>query len=134
VSDRAGRAIYVGKLKAGREVDFKLFKEELSGLKYNGRAVWVDLGFLGIRHWLSDANIFILHKKPKGKTLTNEQKKENTAMARIRVKVEHVIAGIKRYFILQQRSRFKVMQKLDDALHLCAGLWNLTRGFTVNIA
>jgi hypothetical protein len=96
--------------------------------------VWVDLGFLGIRHHISDANIFILHKKPKGKTLTNEQKKENTAMARIRVKVEHVIAGIKRYFILQQRSRFKVMQKLDDALDLCAGLWNLTRGFTVNIA
>jgi hypothetical protein len=55
-------------------------------------------------------------------------------MARIRVKVEHVIVGIKRYFILQQRSRFKVMQKLDDALDLCAGLWNLTRDFTVNIA
>jgi len=34
----------------------------LSGLKYNGRAVWVDLGFLGIRHWLSDARIFIPHK------------------------------------------------------------------------
>ncbi len=55
-------------------------------------------------------------------------------MARVRVKIEHMIGGIKRYFILQHRSRFKVMQKLDDALHLCAGLWNLTRGFTVNVA
>jgi len=27
------------------------------------------------------------------------------------VKVEHVIGGIKWYFILQHRSRFKVMQK-----------------------
>jgi len=27
----------------------------------------------------------------------------------------------------------EVMQKLDDVLHVCAGLWNLTRGFTVNI-
>ena len=110
-SDRTGRAIYVGKLKAGREVDFKLFKEELSGLKYKGRAVWVDLGFLGIRHCLSDARIFIPHKKPRGKALCEEQRKENAAMARVRVKIEHMIGGIKRYFILQHRSRFKVMQK-----------------------
>jgi hypothetical protein len=88
----------------------------------------------GIRHWLSDARIFIPHKKSRGKTLSEAQRKENAAMARVRVKVEHMIGGIKRYFILQHRSRFKVMQKLDDALHLCAGLWNLTRGFTVNIA
>jgi len=106
----------------------------LSGLKYKGRAVWVDLGFLGIRHWLSDARIFIPHKKARGKALSEAQRKENAAMARVRVKVEHMIGGRKRYFILQHRSRFKVMQKLDDALHLCAGLWNLTRGFTVNIA
>ena len=98
-------------MKAGREVDFKLFKEELSGLKYNGRAVWVDLGFLGIRHWLSDARIFIAHKKARGKALSEAQRKENAAMARVRVKVEHMIGGIKRYFILQHRSRLKVMQK-----------------------
>jgi hypothetical protein len=96
--------------------------------------VWLDLGFLGIRYHLSDAKIFIPHKKPKGKALSDEQRKENTAMARIRVKIEHMIVGIKCYFILQHRSRFKVMQKLDDALHLCAGLWNLRRSFTVNIA
>jgi len=65
-SDRAGRAIYVGKLNAGHEVDFKRFKEAWSGFKYQGCAVLVDLGFLGIRHHLLDAKIFILHKKPKG--------------------------------------------------------------------
>ena len=74
-------------------------------------------------------------KSPKGKR-SDEQRKENTAITRIRVKVEHVIGGrgIKRYFILQHRSRFKVMEKLDDALHLCTGLWNLRCGFTVNVA
>jgi len=55
--------------------------------------VWVDLGFLGIRHHISDVKIFILHKKPKGEALSDEQRKENTAMARIRVKIEHVIGG-----------------------------------------
>jgi hypothetical protein len=54
-------------------------------------AVWVDLGFLEIRHHISDAKIFIPHKKPKGKALSDEQRKENTAMARIRVKIEHMI-------------------------------------------
>jgi hypothetical protein len=96
--------------------------------------VWVDLGFLGIKKQILDAIIFIPHKKPKGKQLTAEQKKENTAMAGIRVKVEHAIDGIKRYYILQHKNRFKDMRKLDDALHQCAGLWNFRRGFTVNFA
>jgi hypothetical protein len=54
-------------------------------------------------------------------------------MARIRVKVEHTIGGIKRYFILQHKNRFKDMRKLNEALHHCAGLWNFRRGFTVNV-
>jgi hypothetical protein len=54
---------------------------------------------------------FIPHKKSRGKALSEAQRKENAAMARVRVKVEHMIGGIKRYFILQHRSRFKVMQK-----------------------
>ena len=54
------------------------------------------------KHWLSDARIFIPHKKSRGKALSEAQRKENAAMARVRVKVEHVIGGIKWYFILQE--------------------------------
>jgi hypothetical protein len=58
-----------------------LFKEELSGLKYKGRAVWVDLGFLGIRHWLSDARIFIPHKKARGRIRRQEVEKLSDLLA-----------------------------------------------------
>ena len=56
-SDRTGRAIEAGRMKSGQEVDFRLFKVEFSPFKYRGRGVWVDLGFLGIRRYLSDVTI-----------------------------------------------------------------------------
>jgi len=40
--------------------------------------------FLGIKRYLSDAGIFILHKKPKRKRLTDEQGKGNIVRARCR--------------------------------------------------
>ncbi|MBF0229624.1 MAG: IS5 family transposase, partial [Desulfamplus sp.] len=36
-------------------------------------------------------------KKPKGKELTQEQKDENRRISKIRVRIEHVVSGVKRY-------------------------------------
>jgi hypothetical protein len=53
----------------------------------------VDLGFLGIRHHISDAKIFILHKKPNGDAESDEQRKEHAEMARIRGNLEPGMGG-----------------------------------------
>ncbi len=58
ISDKSGRAIYVGQLQSGHDVDFNLFKAELSQFKYGNRTAWVDLGFLGIKKKISDATIY----------------------------------------------------------------------------
>ena len=45
------------------------------------------------------------HKKPKGKKLTDEQKRYNKAFSSRRVVAEHAIGRMKRYQILAQRFR-----------------------------
>ncbi|NDY74642.1 transposase family protein [Desulfobacter hydrogenophilus] len=42
-------------------------------------------------------------KKPKGKTLTLEQKVVNRGISKIRIRIEHVISGIKRYRIIKDQ-------------------------------
>jgi hypothetical protein len=55
----------------------------------------VDLGFQGLQNeWV---NLEIPHKKPRGGTLSDEQKQENRELSRRRVKCEHAFAGMKRY-------------------------------------
>ncbi len=63
-------------------------------------------------------------KKPKKGTLTTEQKEANKECARERIYVEHSIGGLKRYRILSDRLRTHDIDFYNDALEVCAGLWN----------
>ena len=61
--DKAGRIIYLGHLFSGSQVDFTLFKKDLSRFDYSGKQVWVDLGFTGIKNYLDESPVQIGHKK-----------------------------------------------------------------------
>ena len=64
-------------------------------------------------------------KKPRGKELSEEQKKANQEKASKRVIVEHSIAGLKRFRILSDRLRIHTFILYDEIIGICAGLWNL---------
>jgi hypothetical protein len=134
ICDKAGRIIYVGQLLSGSQVDFTLFKKERAQLDYNNKQVWVDLGFTGIRKYLSEEQVQIGHKKPKNKELTQEQKEENKQIAKVRIIGEPAIGGMKRYFILRYENRIHLRNKISDAVEICASLWNFKRGFSSNAA
>lgn len=68
--------------------------------------------------------IYLPHKATKNKLLTEEQKAENTAQARIRIVVENAIAKLKSFFIFRVENRMKIKQKLDSAFEICASLAN----------
>lgn len=86
--------------------------------------MWVDKGYYGIQKYLQNDNqVFIPHKKPKGKELTTEQKKENAAISAIRVVVEHAIGGIKRFGAMACIYRNRKGQD-DTMIAVCSGLWN----------
>lgn len=134
ICDKKGRIIFVGQLFPGSQVDFTLFKKELSGFDYSKLQVWVDLGFTGIKNYLTNSSVKIGHKKPKNQELTKEQKEENKQIAKVRVVVEHAIGGMKRYFILRDENRIRLRNKISEAVEICASLWNFKRGFSLNPA
>ena len=88
------------------------------------KALWVDKGYQGIKSVLKNGNqVMISQKKPRGKTLTFEQKQENKIISGIRIVVEHAINGVKRFGAMSNTYRNRKGQD-DLMIYLCASLWN----------
>ena len=125
--------IFVGKTFSGHEHDFTMLKTEFPPEHpwFETIHALLDLGYQGIVNAYQAANIEIPHKKPRKSKkkpqaqLTDEQKAENQALSRIRIFVENAIAGIKRFNILVHAFRNRKANMEDDAIALCAALWNL---------
>jgi DDE superfamily endonuclease len=97
--------------------------------------VRVDLGYLGIQADYRSERIDIPTKKPRKSKkqphpqLSDEQKAANTALSQIRIFIEHAIGGMKRYNILVQVFRNRKAHFEDDAVGICAGLWNFALSY-----
>jgi len=79
--------------------------------------------------------IAIPTKKPrKSKKTPNpqwsaEHKAAHTALSQVRIFVEHAIGGMKRYNILVHGFRNRKADFEDDAVGVCAGLWNFALSY-----
>ncbi|MDP4239444.1 MAG: transposase family protein [Bacteroidota bacterium] len=82
-----------------------------------GINLWQDTGFQG--HLPENVNVLMPIKKPKGKELSDEQKKENKKISSSRVIVEHAIGGVKRCRIVKDRFRCYKM-RFEDSVMLIA--------------
>ena len=97
--------------------------------------VRVDLGYLGMQSDYRSDRIDIPTKKPRkskkqpNPQLSDEQKAANTALSQIRIFIEHAIGGMKRYNILVQVFRNRKANFEDDAVGICAGLWNFALSY-----
>jgi len=93
-STRQKRVIILTKARAGTVHDKRQLDE--ADLVVNipeEVAVEGDLGFQGLQNEFE--NIHLPHKKPRGGTLSEQQKQENREFSQQRVKCEHAHAGIK---------------------------------------
>ena len=68
-------------------------------------------------------------KKHPNPQWSDEQKAANTALSQVRIFIEHAIGGMKRYNILVQVFRNRKADFEDDAIGVCAGLWNLALSY-----
>lgn len=108
--------------KNGRRHDKKLFdKEDWGSWIPPSTSPWVDTGFIGIS--TNCKEIFIPKKRSKNHPLTDNEKAENKAISSIRIKVEHAIAGLKRFAAASGILRSKKGQD-DKFMLVAAGLWN----------
>lgn len=123
LSSDSKRVVYLGPTSAGSVHDKKLADE--SGLIFPADAlVLKDTGFQGYEPTGGCATLQP-KKKPRGRELHSVQKTINQVIARVRVGVEHAIAGVKRCRIVADTFRNLRAGFVDDAMSIASGLHNL---------
>jgi hypothetical protein len=129
--------VFLGRTLSGHHHDYILLKQEFPPALdwFTDINVRVDLGYLGIRSDYRGDRIDILIKKPRKSKknltppLSAEQKAANTVLSQVRIVVEHAIGGMKRSTILVHAFRNRKADFEDDAVGICAGLWNFALSY-----
>ena len=123
VVDEGKRVLVLTQARAGKLQDKRLLDEEeiVQGIP-DEIVIAVDLGFLGLQK--ESDNIEMPHKKPRGGSLSDEQKRENREKSRRRVRCENAFAGVKRYRIVSDVYRNRVTNFDDRSMLTATGLWN----------
>lgn len=81
----------------------------------------LDLGFQGVE----EKTIILPYKKPKGKKLNHVQKQLNKAMSKLRVRIEHAFAGVKRFKIMRDKIRIPCYSKRQCIVKIAVAIHNL---------
>ena len=110
----------------GKKHDKRIADESEYSLP-EGSILLQDTGFQGFS--VSKVEILQPTKKPRGKELTQEQKDRNRNISKIRVRIEHVINGVKRYRIVKDKFRNWVRGFNDLVIGIACGLHNLRLRF-----
>ena len=120
---------YLSGTHEGRKHDKKICDEDAITVP-EGNDLYRDTAFQG--HDLPGVNIHQPKKKPRGGELTPEDKMQNRLISRIRVKIEHVIAGIKRCRIVKDVFRNTKQFYDDQVIELVCGLHNFRSNHRLN--
>lgn len=123
-----GEIYYLSDSHEGKTHDKTINDQTQVKLPDNSRC-FQDTGFLGYTPKGKNIQVIMPVKKPKGKALTKEQKEMNTLIAKVRVKVEHVMSGIKRLRIIKEKVRAFANDFRDHVMLTACALHNLRLRF-----
>src|SRR5262245_21797303 len=129
--------VFLGRTLSGHNHDYFMLQQEFPPeldwfIDINLR---VDLGYLGMPSDYRGDRLDIPTKKPRKRKknpipqLSDEQKATNKALSQIRIFIEHAIGGMKRSNILVHFFRNRKADFEDDAVGICAGLWNFALSY-----
>jgi IS5 family transposase len=107
-------------VREGKVHDFRIWKESQIGIVKKIELL-ADKGYQGVGKIHDNSRTPI--KKPKGKSLSEEQKKFNQQLAKERIVVEHVHRKLKIFRILSSRYRNR-RRRFGLRLNLIAGIYN----------
>ena len=102
--------------------DYKIYKSKHPTLSEE-LLIFYDLGYLGVEKDFPDQISIIPYKKKKGEELNDSQKEWNKAQSKIRIKVEHIIAQIKKFRINSDTFRNRLC-RYDVISEIVCGLVN----------
>jgi len=123
VSDEKKKILILTPTKTGRRHDKRLAdKAQLPNILPEHVTAFADTGFQGIQ--TIHPNTLIPKKATKNNPLTDEDKQNNRIISGLRIVIEHVIGGMKRYRAVCDIYRNKIPNTDDKFFLLSAGLWN----------
>ena len=114
--------IHKSKHSPGNHHDYSTYKSKHPVLSEQ-LLQFYDLRYLGIQKDFENQISILPYKKKKGKTLTVPQKEWNKLQSKIRIKVEHVIAQIKKFRINREVFRNKLCH-YDMVSEIVCGIVN----------
>lgn len=118
----SGRVEYLSQTYPGRAADKAIADWE--GITYPpGTVLYKDSGFQGYEP--AGAETHQARKRPRGGELTAGEKRANRNLGRIRVRVEHALAGVKRCRIVKDVLRNTGEGSSDSVMETACGLHNL---------
>lgn len=123
ISERrqGGKVKYLSQTVEGKRHDKKLADEE--GYQFpKDSKLWKDTGFQGYEP--ENVIAFQPKKKPRGKELSESEKKRNRELASERVIIEHHIGGVKRSRIVYDTFRNRKDSYVDIVMETACGLHN----------
>ena len=126
IINAAGKVVLLTPTCEGRIHD-KCIADTIGYCVPSGSVLYQDTGFQGFS--LPDVNIIQPKKKPKGGELTMAEKEKNRDISSIRIRVEHAIAGIKRFRIVKDKLRNWKKGFSDLVMETCCGLHNFRLNF-----
>jgi hypothetical protein len=122
VSGSSQRVLFLSHTYAGKTHDKRIADE--AHLTYPpGTTLYKDAGFQGYEPQVQKT--CQAKKKPRGRPLTEAEKGANRKLARIRVRVEHAIAGVKRSRMVKDVFRNQKSWLSDLSMEIACGLHNV---------
>ena len=122
VSGEGGRVLYLSATVEGSLHD-KALADEAELAFCPGQGLLLDLGFVGYQP--EGAQVCLPVKRARNRELTDYDKLYNRLLASLRVKVEHVVAGVKRVRVAKDKARLHGGQIRDKIMSVACGLHNL---------
>lgn len=124
VMQNNGKILSASRTSPGRTHDFRIRKE---GKPLPGNSEkYVDSGYQGLQKRVN--NVILPFKRRKKKPLTVEQKKHNSKLASIRIRVENKIREIKTFKIMSETYR-NFQKKHNLRFNIISGVVNLKHAF-----
>lgn len=121
VSDLNNNILYVSQTWEGKMHDKMMC--DIEELEFSKKVrLWLDSGFEGFNP--KNAEINRPKKKPKGRELTDLEKKSNQQISSTRVKVEHAIGNCKVFRIVKEEIRSFIDDFRDLVMVLACALSN----------
>lgn len=122
ITDSNTQILFLSRTCEGRVHDKKIADESACYFPEE-TVLYLDLGYQGFK--AQNVTICIPFKKPKGKKLNGCQRIMNHLISKIRVTVEHVMAGVKRLRITKDLIRLKTERVRDMVMEVACALHNL---------